>query len=196
MSDKRISSLLAQVSAGKLSRRGVLEAGLKLGVATPTLMALIDAVPAGANAAPAAGHRMVLAQEGSPGTLVVLIQSGDEDIDPHYSYSTLSSTVALAVYEPLIRLKGETTDEFDGMMAESWEASDDQSTFTFKLHPDMTFQDGTPANAQAVKDCGVVAQSSGARKRANWASPVFTMAARTADSGRATNSTSLMVTAP
>jgi peptide/nickel transport system substrate-binding protein len=152
MSDKRISSLLAQVSAGKLSRRGVLEAGLKLGVATPALMALIDAVPAGANAAPAAGHRMVLAQEGSPGTLVVLIQSGDEDIDPHYSYSTLSSTVALAVYEPLIRLKGETTDEFEGMMAESWEASDDQSTFTFKLHPDMTFQDGTPANAQAVKD--------------------------------------------
>ncbi|MCA9877089.1 MAG: ABC transporter substrate-binding protein, partial [Thermomicrobiales bacterium] len=73
-------------------------------------------------------------------------------IDPHYSYSTLSSTVALAIYEPLIRLKGDSTDEFEGMMAESWEVSDDQTTFTFHLYPDMLFHDGTPANAQAVKD--------------------------------------------
>lgn len=152
MNDKRISSLLAQVSTGKLSRRGVLEAGLKLGVATPALMALIEATPASASGVPAPERGMLLAQEGSSGTLMVLIAGGDEDIDPHYSYSTLSSTVALAVYEPLIRLKGDTTDEFEGMMAESWEVSDDQSTFTFKLYPDMIFQDGTPANAQAVKD--------------------------------------------
>jgi peptide/nickel transport system substrate-binding protein len=152
MSDTRISSLLAQVSAGKLSRRGVLEAGLKLGVSTPALMALMKAAPARASVAPAAGSPVMFAQEESSGTLVVLIQGGDEDIDPHYSYSTLSSTVALAVYEPLIRLKGDTTDEFEGMMAESWEVSDDQSTYTFKLHPDMIFHDGTPANAQAVKD--------------------------------------------
>ncbi|MBL8127483.1 MAG: ABC transporter substrate-binding protein, partial [Chloroflexia bacterium] len=152
MSDTRSSSLLAQVTAGKLTRRGVLEAGLKLGVATPALLALIEATPAGANAVPAAGHRLLLAQESSPGTLMILIQGGDEDIDPHYSYSTLSSVVALGVYEPLIRLKGDTSDEFEGMMAESWEVSDDQSTYTFKLYPDMQFQDGTPANAQAVKD--------------------------------------------
>ncbi len=96
MSDKRISSLLAQVNAGKLSRRGVLEAGLKLGVATPALLALMDAAPAGASGVPASGPHLLLAQEGSPGTLMVLIAGGDEDIDPHYSYSTLSSTVALA----------------------------------------------------------------------------------------------------
>ena len=152
MSDTRVSSLLAQINAGKLSRRGVLEAGLKLGVATPALMALMEAAPAGASMSPATNSLMSLAQEGSPDTLMILIQGGDEDIDPHYSYSTLSSVVALGVYEPLIRLKGDTTDEFEGMMAESWEVSDDQSTFTFKLYPDMQFHDGTPANAQAVKD--------------------------------------------
>ena len=38
------------------------------------------------------------------------------------------------------------------MLAESWEVSEDQSTYTFKLYPDVMFQDGTPANAQAVKD--------------------------------------------
>ncbi|MBA3449828.1 MAG: ABC transporter substrate-binding protein, partial [Chloroflexia bacterium] len=80
------------------------------------------------------------------------VTAGVEDIDPHYSYATLSSTIALAVYEMLLILKGDTSDEFDPMLAESWEVSDDQSIYTFKLYPDVTFQDGTPANAQAVKD--------------------------------------------
>jgi peptide/nickel transport system substrate-binding protein len=51
----------------------------------------------------------------------------------------------------LLVLKGGSTDEFEPMLAESWEATDDQSTYTFKLYPDVTFQVGTPANAQAVK---------------------------------------------
>ncbi|HZA93067.1 MAG TPA: ABC transporter substrate-binding protein [Gemmatimonadales bacterium] len=83
---------------------------------------------------------------------MILLTAGTEDIDPHYSYSTLSSTVALAVYEMLLILKGDSTDEFEPMLAESWEASEDRSTYTFKLFPDVKFQDGTPANAQAVKD--------------------------------------------
>jgi peptide/nickel transport system substrate-binding protein len=60
--------------------------------------------------------------------------------------------VALMVYEMLLILKGDSADEFEPMLAESWEASEDQSTYTFKLYPDVMFQDGTPANAQAVKD--------------------------------------------
>jgi peptide/nickel transport system substrate-binding protein len=56
------------------------------------------------------------------------------------------------VYEMLLILKGASADEFEPMLAESWEASEDQSTYTFKLYPDVMFQDGTPANAQAVKD--------------------------------------------
>ena len=78
--------------------------------------------------------------------------SGTEDIDPHYTYSELASAVALLVYEMLLILKGDTTDEFEPMLAESWEVSEDQSTYTFKLYPDVMFHDGTPANAQAVKD--------------------------------------------
>jgi peptide/nickel transport system substrate-binding protein len=52
----------------------------------------------------------------------------------------------------LLILKGDSTDEFNPMLAESWEVSEDQSTYTFKLYPDVMFHDGTPANAQAVKD--------------------------------------------
>src|SRR3954470_9020621 len=138
-----------------MSRRQVLETGLRLGLASPVILALIGAAPQSASASPVAHapfRSPHLAQDQASGTLQILITSGTEDLDPHYSYSTLSSTVALAVYEMLIILKGDSADEFEPMLAESWEANEDKSTYTFKLYPDVMFQDGTPANAQAVKD--------------------------------------------
>jgi peptide/nickel transport system substrate-binding protein len=155
LENARIYRLFSLARAGHLSRRQLLETGLRLGLASPVILALIEAAPISASAAPVVQGPFsspLLAQDQTSGTLQVLITSGTEDIDPHYSYSTLSSTVALAVYEMLIILKGDSTDEFEPMLAESWEVSDDQSTYTFKLFPDVTFQDGTPANAQAVKD--------------------------------------------
>jgi peptide/nickel transport system substrate-binding protein len=92
-----------------------------------------------------------VAQESS-GTFTIVITINTEDIDPHYTYNDVASNIAFAVYEALVTLKGESTDEFDPVLAESWDVSDDQSTYTFKLFPDVMFQDGTPANAQAVKD--------------------------------------------
>ena len=156
MEDARVSRLLTLARAGGLSRRRLLETGLRLGLASPVILSLIEAAPRNAGAAPGNSRSVVTAsrtaQEASSGTFTVLLTAGTEDIDPHYSYSTLSSTVALAVYEMLLILKGDSTDEFEPMLAESWEVSDDQSTYTFTLFPDVMFQDGTPANAQAVKD--------------------------------------------
>jgi peptide/nickel transport system substrate-binding protein len=156
MEDSRVDRLFALARAGRLSRRQLLETGLRLGLASPVILSLIEAAPRSVGAAPGNSLSVVTAprtaQEGSSGTLQVLLTAGTEDIDPHYSYSTLSSTVALMVYEMLLILKGDSADEFEPMLAESWEASEDQSTYTFKLFPDVMFQDGTPANAQAVKD--------------------------------------------
>jgi peptide/nickel transport system substrate-binding protein len=146
--------LFARARRGELTRRQLLNLGLRLGLATPVIVSLIDAAPV-AKAAPR-GH--IGARRGFPrpqadgGTFTVLITGGTEDIDPHYSYSTLSSTLALAVYEMLIQLKGDSTSEFEPMLAESWEVSEDHSTYTFKLYPDVTFHDGTACDAQAVKD--------------------------------------------
>jgi peptide/nickel transport system substrate-binding protein len=156
MEASRVDRLFALARAGRLSRRQLLETGLRLGLASPVILSLIEAAPRSVGAAPGNSLSVVTAprtaQEGSSGTLQVLLTAGTEDIDPHYSYSTLSSTVALMVYEMLLILKGDSADEFEPMLAESWEASEDQSTYAFKLFPDVMFQDGTPANAQAVKD--------------------------------------------
>ena len=151
----RVDRLFSLARTGRMSRRQLLETGLRLGLASPVIISLIEAAPKTASAAPTvptlvAGREG--AQEESSGTLTILWTSGTEDIDPHYTYSDPASAVALLVYEMLLILKGDTTDEFEPMLAESWEVSEDQSTYTFKLYPDVMFHDGTPANAQAVKD--------------------------------------------
>ncbi len=150
--DPRFARLAAEVRGGRLSRRQVLETGLRLGLASPVILGLIEAAPASAAPSRVAAATRPAAQDGEgSGTFTLLISGGTEDIDPHYSYATLSSTVALAVYEMLIRLRGESTDDYEPMLAESWEASEDQTTYTFTLAPDVQFQDGTPCDAEAVK---------------------------------------------
>ncbi|MBA2598981.1 MAG: ABC transporter substrate-binding protein, partial [Chloroflexia bacterium] len=155
MTDVRVNQLYSLARSGKLSRRQLLETGLRLGLASPIILSLIESAPKTAAAAPARPVTALgssLAQEASSGTLTILITSGTEDIDPHYTYSEVASAVALAVYDMLVILKGDSTDDFEPRLAESWEVNEDQSTFTFSLYPDVVFQDGTPANAQAVKD--------------------------------------------
>jgi len=148
--------LMRLAKSGGMSRRQLLETGLRLGLATPVIAALVEAAPKSAAAAPSPAPATITSQSAlqdqSSGNLIILLTSGTEDIDPHYTYSEIASSVALGVYEMLVILKGDTTDEFDPMLAESWEVSEDQATYTFTLYPDVMFQDGTPANAQAVKD--------------------------------------------
>jgi peptide/nickel transport system substrate-binding protein len=52
----------------------------------------------------------------------------------------------------LIQYKGSTTDEYEPMLAESWEVNADQSVYTFKLYPNVLFHDGDPCTAQSVYD--------------------------------------------
>ena len=70
---------------------------------------------------------------------------------PHSQYDYRSTMVVRAIYEGLVGLKGSATDEFEGLVAESWEANEDQSVWTFKIRPSLTFQDGSPCDSAAVK---------------------------------------------
>ena len=149
MDDARVARLFAQVRRGALSRRQVLDAGLRLGIATPVISSLMALAPE-ATAAPQ--RRPLAVQAGEAGTFTVVIGAGVEDIDPHFSYSTLSSTVAFCVYDNLVVYQDDSTTEIAPRLAESWEVSEDWSTYTFTLRPNAVFHDGSVCDAQAVKD--------------------------------------------
>jgi peptide/nickel transport system substrate-binding protein len=70
-------------------------------------------------------------------------------IDPHVNASSELGIPLTSVYDPLVWQVGEGT--FSPGLAKSWEISPDGLTYTFFLRNDVTFHDGTPFNAEAVK---------------------------------------------
>lgn len=84
-------------------------------------------------------------------TLIVGLDGSPSDLDPHSQYDYRSTMVVRSIYEGLLGLDGSSTDSFVGRIAESWESNDDQSVWTFKIRPNVTFQDGSPCDSAAVK---------------------------------------------
>jgi len=152
MSDPRFEQLERQAKKGFISRREVLTTGLKLGLSTPAVIALMAMAPEVGLAVPQTVGRTALPrrQEGG-GTFTYLRDGGSPDLDPHSAYDNGAAAIIWQIYDMLIQYKGSATDEYDPMLAESWEASADNSTFTFKLHSGVTFHDGDPCTAAIVK---------------------------------------------
>jgi 4-phytase/acid phosphatase/peptide/nickel transport system substrate-binding protein len=64
-------------------------------------------------------------------------------------FDTAAVSAAAAIFDTLTTLDDEGAAQ--PKLALSWAHSDDYKTWTFKLRPGVTFQDGSPFNAQAVK---------------------------------------------
>jgi ABC-type transport system substrate-binding protein len=145
---------MAAAQKGLLSRRQVLEAGLKFSLSSAAIIALMDVAPE----ASASGGSRTLRDIGrhqddalDTGTFTMLRDGGAPDLDPHSQYDNAAQAIVLGSHEMLIRFKGQSTFEYEPMLAESWEASEDQSTFTFTIPAGVTFQDGDVCDATAVK---------------------------------------------
>lgn len=81
---------------------------------------------------------------------VMLFNGGVPDLDPHSAYDSQASSMLVAAYEMLIQLKGDSTFEYEPMLASAWETNDDLSEYTFTIEPGITFHDGTACDAGAV----------------------------------------------
>jgi peptide/nickel transport system substrate-binding protein len=87
----------------------------------------------------------------SGGTLTFAVGSYAGCVDPQQVgsndtiYSLRQIVDSLTDQEP-------STGKIVPWLAESWEVSADAKTFTFHLRPGVTFSDGSPVNAKAVKD--------------------------------------------
>ncbi|MCC6313693.1 MAG: ABC transporter substrate-binding protein [Thermomicrobiales bacterium] len=125
---------------GALSRRTLLKGAAAVGLAAP-------AARFGALDPAAAAARFQIAA----GTLVIGLDGSPSDRDPHSQYDYRSTLVIRGVYEGLLGLKGASTDEYEPLIAESWEPNDDKSLWTFHIRPDVKFHNGDPCDAEAVR---------------------------------------------
>jgi peptide/nickel transport system substrate-binding protein len=83
------------------------------------------------------------------GTVVVGLDQEPFTLDPHASPLASTFQIISSVTESLLYLTPERT--LKPWLAESWEASPDSKSFTFRLRKDVTFQDGEPLTAAVVK---------------------------------------------
>ena len=75
------------------------------------------------------------------------------DLDPSTAFSS-EHIVLQNVYETLTRLtdpEGDPDEQLSGVLAESWTSNEDATAWTFRLREDVTFHDGAPLTAQAVR---------------------------------------------
>jgi peptide/nickel transport system substrate-binding protein len=62
-------------------------------------------------------------------------------------YDTFSDCWVRRFYDSLVHLKRESTEEFVGQLADSWEISDDGLTYTFHIREGVTFHEGGDLDA-------------------------------------------------
>jgi peptide/nickel transport system substrate-binding protein len=83
------------------------------------------------------------------GKLIFGTKSEPETMDHHCTWSSIADIVYKQIFSSLVFWGPDL--EFYPYLAKSWEVSDDAKSYTFTLREDVTFHDGTPFNAEAVK---------------------------------------------
>ena len=114
----------------RTTRRRVLAAG--------TALALALSAPAGA-----------LAQT-PPGVLIVGQIAEPKALDPAAVTAVNDFRILMNVYDGLVRYKDGTL-EVEPALATDWEISEDGTEYTFTLRDGVSFHNGSPFNAEAVK---------------------------------------------
>ncbi|MBZ8133182.1 ABC transporter substrate-binding protein [Afifella sp. IM 167] len=85
-----------------------------------------------------------------PNVLIVGQIAEPKSLDPHAVTAVNDFRILVNVYDGLVRYKDGTL-EVEPSLATDWTISDDGKTYTFKLREGVTFHDGTPFDAEAVK---------------------------------------------
>lgn len=65
-------------------------------------------------------------------------------------YNSFSNEIMGYLFEPLVTLHS-TKNEPVGILADSWEISEDKKTFTFHIHPEVMWSDGKPIIAEDIQ---------------------------------------------
>jgi peptide/nickel transport system substrate-binding protein len=135
--DQKTNYFFNQFIAGKMTRREFTGRLAALGASA----ALIDSfvVSRALAATPKKGGKITVGTEG---------QQAQDSLDPTKFYSTSNLLMGFSVYDTLVN-RGPDLRAVP-WLAESWEASSDSKTWTFKLRKDVTWHDGKKFTADDV----------------------------------------------
>ena len=107
---------------------------------------------AGTAALPAIPYGGLLgsAQAQTPRDLVVMARRIDDivSLDPQHSFEYMGNEIGGNVYQRLVTTRNEAPSKLVGDLAESWEASADAKTFTFRLNANAKFASGAAVTAE------------------------------------------------
>lgn len=81
--------------------------------------------------------------------MVVAMQADATSIDPHVGSNGNSNLIIDQMYETLVTFDENTN--VIGALAKEWSVSEDGKSYTFVLNEGITFHDGEPFNAEAVR---------------------------------------------
>jgi peptide/nickel transport system substrate-binding protein len=84
------------------------------------------------------------------GTLVYGTWQAPDNLDPQVTGLQISMAIGTQIHDPLVRMRQNDPKVYPGL-AVSYKVSADVTEYTFNLRKGVTFHDGTPLNAQAVK---------------------------------------------
>ena len=85
-----------------------------------------------------------------PNTLVIGKSFDLVTMDPNRMFETTGGIIIPAMYDTLLTFQNNDVSEPMPGLAESWEANEDATEFTFTLRDDAVFSDGTPVEAADV----------------------------------------------
>src|SRR4051794_39433988 len=129
-----------------ISRRAVIKGATALSAAALSAQAIVGS----AAAAPRMHSTLNSRYQSDPNTLVVVMDGSPSELDPHSAYDYRSTLANQGMYEGLLVLVGDKTDQYEGLIAESWTSNEDNSVWTFALRDGVKFHDGTPCDSAAV----------------------------------------------
>jgi len=140
---KEIAGLIRLWLGGAISRREFVRRASLLGGGAMLGPSLLAACGPGQPAqSPGTGAK-------AGGSIVVAQTTNPTTLDPQDTNDNLSFSIEKTMYDTLIAFD-DKMNHVPGL-ATKWSASADAREFTFELRSGVTFHDGTPLNAQAVK---------------------------------------------